>query len=43
MVRLAAVVAIEKYFVHGDWFARAVSVTAFGLAVAAIWVPARRA
>jgi predicted metal-binding membrane protein len=39
MVGLAAVVAIEKYWVRGEWFARAVGVTALVCAVAVVWVP----
>ncbi len=39
MVGLAAVVATEKYFVRGDWFARAVGATALGFAVAVVWIP----
>ncbi len=39
MVGIATVIAIEKYWVRGDWFARAVGVTALVFAVAVIWVP----
>ncbi len=39
MIGLAAVVAIEKQWTHGDRFARAVGIVALGLAVAVIFVP----
>ncbi|HYY82840.1 MAG TPA: DUF2182 domain-containing protein [Actinomycetes bacterium] len=40
MVVLAAVVLVEKLWVHGELLARTVGVAALVLAVAAIWVPA---
>jgi predicted metal-binding membrane protein len=39
MVVLAAVVLVEKLWVHGEGFARAVGVVSLVLAVAVIWVP----
>jgi predicted metal-binding membrane protein len=39
MVVLAAVVLVEKLWVHGEVLARVVGVVALGLAVAAIWLP----
>jgi predicted metal-binding membrane protein len=40
MVVLAAVVLVEKLWVHGELLARVVGVAALALAVTAIWVPA---
>ena len=39
MVGLAAIVAIEKYWIRGESFARVTGVAALVLAVAVIWVP----
>jgi predicted metal-binding membrane protein len=40
MVVLAIVVLVEKLWVHGEIFSRAVGVAALALAVAVIWIPA---
>ena len=39
MVGLAAVVAIEKYWVRGEGFARGIGIAALIAAVTVIWVP----
>ena len=39
MIGLAAVVAIEKHWPHGEAFGKAIAMVAFGLAVAVVWVP----